>query len=298
MKIPSVSAFVKKFLYGHPNPPEMHDYVRRAWLDSNKAITSVWDSVTAPFSGSNDSDFKANHSIFEYCPSFFEAEKYLCLNSLHKFGYYVFNITLSPEFVLQLLDEMSSAGLKPELGGQKQSERLISRDESLLSCNLDSLRLFYPKDIVNSSTLVASLAHCPSLLSIVSEYLNGKQFISTCSGWLSIGKRNQDAVSLSNAAQEFHFDFDALKFLKVFVCLSDVDENSGAHQVISASHRPFPKKCSYTFPTYFRASKNQLLTLYAEDCFRTLKEKKVLLLLKIQVVFTGAVRYPLIKLGM
>ncbi len=38
----------------------------------------------------------------------------------------------------------------------------------------------------------------------------------------------------------FHFDFDAINFLKIFVYLSDVCELSGPHEFMPKSHKPYP----------------------------------------------------------
>lgn len=44
----------------------------------------------------------------------------------------------------------------------------------------------------------------------------------------------------SAAAQQFHFDLDRLRFLKLFVYLTDVDESSGPHVFVRGSHRSLP----------------------------------------------------------
>jgi hypothetical protein len=269
--IPSVSIFIKKFLAGHSSPPEMHHYARRAWLDSNKSIISVWDSLDTPYTMVNALRKERSQAAYLSCLSIFEDEKNFCQESLSTKGYYVFKNKLPREFVLILLNEISSAGLVPEIAGQARSERLISRQDAFKNNNQQSLRFFYPKIVLDTSEAINTLVNCSPLNAIVSKYLNGKPFHSSRSAWLSIGKKEQDFISTSNAAQEFHYDFDALKFLKVFVYLSDVDEQSGAHQFIASSHKPFPTLYSSSFPNYFRATKSQLLSLYTEDNFCTFK---------------------------
>jgi hypothetical protein len=44
----------------------------------------------------------------------------------------------------------------------------------------------------------------------------------------------------SAAAQQFHFDLDRLRFVKLFVYLSDVDERTGPHVYVRGSHRLKP----------------------------------------------------------
>jgi hypothetical protein len=39
-----------------------------------------------------------------------------------------------------------------------------------------------------------------------------------------------------NSLYGFHYDIDALKFLKLFIYITDVDEDSGPHVIISKTH--------------------------------------------------------------
>src|SRR5205085_1235372 len=44
------------------------------------------------------------------------------------------------------------------------------------------------------------------------------------------------------AAQLFHFDLDRLRFLKVFVYVTGVDDETGPHAFVRGSHRDLPRK--------------------------------------------------------
>lgn len=48
-------------------------------------------------------------------------------------------------------------------------------------------------------------------------------------------------IADKNSAQAFHFDNDRSGFLKMFVYLTDVDENTGPHVYVSGSHRRKPR---------------------------------------------------------
>jgi hypothetical protein len=48
----------------------------------------------------------------------------------------------------------------------------------------------------------------------------------------------------SGAAQLYHYDLDRVRWLKVFVYLTDVDEVSGPHAFIRGSHRTIGSKIS------------------------------------------------------
>ena len=90
------------------------------------------------------------------------------------------------------------------------------------------------------------------------------------------GKANASYAEICSAAQEFHFDVDAFKFLKIFIYLSDVDSSSGAHQFYKSSHLAFPSTFPplTSIPTYFRASESIMNTLYPTSSLQTFVGKK------------------------
>jgi hypothetical protein len=76
-----------------------------------------------------------------------------------------------------------------------------------------------------------------SLLSIAQQYLEAAPVQDMVAMWWSAAAADQPS---SAAAQLYHFDLDRLRFLKVFVYLSDVDETTGPHSYVRGSHREAP----------------------------------------------------------
>ena len=74
------------------------------------------------------------------------------------------------------------------------------------------------------------------LLSIVQSYLNTKTISISASFFISNPLEISDKKKYENA-QFFHWDNDFRKFLKLYIYLSDVDENSGPHIFIKHSHK-------------------------------------------------------------
>jgi hypothetical protein len=76
-----------------------------------------------------------------------------------------------------------------------------------------------------------------SLLAVAQAYLGAAPIQDLVAMWWSaaLGLDDSDA-----AAQRFHFDLDRLRFLKVFVFLTDVDESTGPHVYVAGSHRRGP----------------------------------------------------------
>jgi hypothetical protein len=76
-----------------------------------------------------------------------------------------------------------------------------------------------------------------SLYEIAKRYLGCNPIQDLVTMWWSTSI-NHDASS--KAAQQFHFDLDRLKFLKLFIYLTDVSDMNGPHVYIKGSHRNMP----------------------------------------------------------
>ncbi len=84
---------------------------------------------------------------------------------------------------------------------------------------------------------IQALAGDLTLLSIAQAYLGCRPVFTSCTMWWSTAfKSDPDA----GQAQLFHFDMNHIKFLKMFIYLTDVDEDTGAHVFVRGSHRRLP----------------------------------------------------------
>jgi hypothetical protein len=90
----------------------------------------------------------------------------------------------------------------------------------------------YSLATVLSCPLIMTLINDPEILSLAGAYLG------CCPTLSSVGLR-WSFPSKSEAAdvQRFHRDPDDWRFVKLFVYLTDVDENSGPHIYVQGSHR-------------------------------------------------------------
>ena len=75
-----------------------------------------------------------------------------------------------------------------------------------------------------------------SLLEVARRYLEAEPIQDLVAMWWSVA--TEETADTSAAAQRFHFDLDRLRFLKVFVYLTDVDVDTGPHVYVPGSHRP------------------------------------------------------------
>jgi hypothetical protein len=111
---------------------------------------------------------------------------------------------------------------KPELGKFKSPDNAPSGVH---------VAHFDQADVVNAPHFL-SIANNPVVLSSVSRALGAKPTISCMVGWWSIAHGEG-----AQHAELFHRDVDDLRFIKLFIYLSDVDEESGPHVFVQGTHK-------------------------------------------------------------
>ena len=75
------------------------------------------------------------------------------------------------------------------------------------------------------------IANDPKILQIVGRYIGCKPTIDDINAWWSLPNR-----AAPREEQFFHRDNDSIRFLKMFIYLTDVEEDSGPHVFIPGSH--------------------------------------------------------------
>jgi len=82
----------------------------------------------------------------------------------------------------------------------------------------------YRREDLVKFNMILEIANDPGLLKIVQDFLGAKPTISNINMWWSFGGREQ-----AEHAQLFHRDLDDWRFCKLFIYLTDVNEESGPH---------------------------------------------------------------------
>ena len=90
-------------------------------------------------------------------------------------------------------------------------------------------------DLKNNSTLKEFLTS-KEILAIARNYLNTNVLSVNAAFFISNPVEINDKEKYSNA-QFFHWDNDFKKFLKFYIYLTDVDQNSGPHVFVEKSHK-------------------------------------------------------------
>lgn len=101
-----------------------------------------------------------------------------------------------------------------------------------------------------------------SLLALAEMYLNARPRFDVLSMWWHTNFHSRPD---SEAAQFYHFDLDRLKWLKVFVYITDVGSDDGPHSFIEGSHAPGGIPQNLLNKGYARLSDAEVLSNYGSD---------------------------------
>lgn len=118
----------------------------------------------------------------------------------------------------------------------RQTDDNVSPDTSALFdySNPKAVIYDFDKSDILSNDCVQQLMIDPVLLSIAQLYLECTPIVDQMSMWWST---NFKSYADGEAAQMYHFDMDRIKWLKVFIYITDVGPENGPHFFISNSHR-------------------------------------------------------------
>lgn len=109
------------------------------------------------------------------------------------------------------------------------------------------------QELKQDSEIVQKLVLNNQIKTIVANYFKSTPYLVGLTSFITNPKKIKDFTNLDIHfnAQMYHFDYSHLKFLKVFVFLSDVEnEKDGAHCFVEGSHRSFrkyPKEKKYFY---------------------------------------------------
>lgn len=97
-----------------------------------------------------------------------------------------------------------------------------------------AVRYDYPVESLLNNEDVQSLLADASILALTQAYLGARPRADVLSMWWHANFHGQPD---SEAAQFFHFDLDRIRWLKIFIYLTDVGPEEGPHTFVEGSHR-------------------------------------------------------------
>jgi len=97
----------------------------------------------------------------------------------------------------------------------------------------DAPRGTHVADIPEAAALPSAqeIAFNEDLLALAAAYFGSTPYVDSIQAWWSLSGNE-----MPEEAENFHRDNDGIKFLKFFIYLTDVDEMSGPHKFVKASH--------------------------------------------------------------
>jgi hypothetical protein len=131
---------------------------------------------------------------------------------------------LSPERIRAIRDFLAELPLYDRFS---EGRGLFRLEDAPAGCHV---AVYRERDLVRCPE-VAEVANDPRVLSIAAEVLGARPTISGVSAWWSL-----PAAEPPKDAELFHRDVDDWAFVKLFVYLTDVSDDSGPHVFVRGSH--------------------------------------------------------------
>jgi len=157
---------------------------------------------------------RSNHS-----PEILERAK-----QLNQYGFVSLGKLALEQEVREVRDHFNNKKMFDRWGGK---QRFFTLGQRPPECHT---ALYCTEDLISAPHLLA-WANRPEILAIVESMLGAKPTISNVSLWWSFAGHAQP-----QQAEFFHRDVDDLRFVKLFVYLTDVDDLSGPHIFMRGSH--------------------------------------------------------------
>lgn len=134
--------------------------------------------------------------------------------------------SIGEEKASKLYRWFSSRGVCPRDGASAEAQ--VTINEARQSVNIAHVA---PHDVLKCPGLLESIFD-PFRLSCAAKYLGAPPTIASIQAWWSFAGRDA-----AKDAQLFHLDLDDYRFVKFFLYLTDVDEETGPHIFVPRSHR-------------------------------------------------------------
>lgn len=145
------------------------------------------------------------------------------IDKLKKEGYVIFENTISESVIESIKKQVEGLSCFDGYNKEVGEFKINAVPESV---NIAG----YKSSDLASIPEIMQIANDPAILGIVQEYFGCIPTLTGIEMWWSLAGRAKPQF-----AQLFHRDFDGLKFLKLFVYLSDVSESNGPHVYVTGS---------------------------------------------------------------
>ena len=193
---------------------------------------------------------------------FYEEQIDNILNDLNKDGYSIYDRFLPEDICNSLYQQAELTSYITEVDKIKV-EKIDFQNPRGEVCNFD-------RNDVLKMEWVQKLFCDSFFISIAENYFKSNVIFDFPYMWWSFPFTKRKKM---DSAQYFHFDFDRIKWLKVFIYLTDVDDNNGPHCYVKGSHLAGEKPSELLERGYQRIADYEISKFYKSDDFNHFNKK-------------------------
>ena len=181
-------------------------------------------------------------------------------------GYYVFSDKIDEETVKQILN----FSLKTECfyyDDQGEKKKCLFNPNLKTSEYKSSKYSYEEADLFNFDP-IHKILFDENFSIIAQNYFNSKPCYSDLAMWWSPTRNFTPTDSMEKAnqsAQKFHFDLDRIKWLKLFIYLTDTNEDSGPHEYVKGTHKISGKPKNLLDQGYNRIAEESIDQYFSKD---------------------------------
>jgi hypothetical protein len=180
------------------------------------------------------------------------------VNEIKENGYVVFPGILSEEILNKLVNFTLKNEAKIRRSDNQDGDFYLSN--SIYSGGKpNAVRYDYSADDLLRQKEVQDLISDASLLAVAQNYLGATPIVDILSMWWHTNFSDKPD---STAAQYFHFDLDRIKWLKIFIYITDVESGNGPHYFIEGTHKTNAIPSKLLNKGYVRLLDTEVIEIY------------------------------------
>ena len=183
------------------------------------------------------------------------AEISKAIKHLQKDGYYIFNKKISPELCEKLTEFAKTA---PTVAHPSEGSKFSLYSEK--TSKTETMRV--PESELLKDNNIRSWICDPGLVRLAQLYLGPQPRIDHVGMWWSVARSGDPS---KEGAQEYHFDLDRIRFIQIFVYLTDCNTNDGPHCFVRGTHRPSKQTSVLLKRGYARIPDFDIQKAYPQD---------------------------------
>lgn len=174
------------------------------------------------------------------------------ITGMKETGYSVLPFKLNKHLIEQIKAESLSYSYRLKGG---DADRAINdivgiRPDAPPSC----ISAYASSESIKNSPLLQQIINDDLFLQVSSRYLGSATAAIDSTFWYTF----PFPTPSSETAQLFHYDLDTVRWIKVFIYLSDVTADNGPHEYVASSHRPENKTPEILVRNYARINDDEI----------------------------------------